>query len=71
MQSMKWSRDRLEHLNAELLEENKRLHRINFGRVIAVIFFLTWAAIAWNYLTSTNQSTQSSKCSVRGYSSNK
>jgi hypothetical protein len=68
---MKWQRETLERLNAELLEENKRLHRINFGRVIAVVFFLTWAAIAWNYLTSTNPNSQSSKCSVKGYSSSK
>jgi hypothetical protein len=71
MQAMKWQRETLERLNAELLEENKRLRRINFGRVIAVVFFLTWAAIACNYLTSTPASTQSYKCSAKAYPSNK
>ena len=61
MQAMKWQRENLEALVKDLLEENKRLTRINFGRVVAVVFFTFWAVIAWNYLTSPNPNTKSCK----------
>lgn len=63
MQAMKWSRDSLERLNADLLEENKRLTRVNYGRLIGVAFFLAWAIVTCIYLTSPSPNTKSCKAS--------
>lgn len=46
---------------AELLEENKRLNRINFGRVVGIVFFLGWTLLVCVYLTSPSPNTQSCK----------
>lgn len=61
MQPMKWSRERLEELNADLLEENKRLHHTNWGRIFALTFFIFWAVVVCIYLTSPSLNTKSCK----------
>ncbi len=45
----------------ELLEENKRLHRTNWGRILALSFFLFWAVVVCIYLTSPTPNTKSCK----------
>lgn len=62
MQISLWSRENLEKLVKDLREENARLHRINFGRVIAVVFFTFWAVMVWSYLSHAGNS-QSCNCS--------
>lgn len=61
------STDRLQ----ELLEENKRLHRINFGRLIAVGFFMFYAITVWTYLTSTPVNSKCFRCSAKDCSLSK
>ena len=72
MQAMKWSRDNLEAMVKDLLEENKRLTRINWGRILALAFFIFWAVTVWNYFwTYPQQSIKPSKCFAEGISSKK
>lgn len=70
MQITLWSRDRLESLVKDLIEENKRLHRINWGRMIGVIFFVSWTAMVCLYFFPT-ANVSPLKCSVKTPQSSK
>ena len=70
MQASKWSRENLEMLVQDLLEENKRLTRINWGRIIAIVFFLAWAIVTWSYFSPVKNS-PSCKCAAKGCSVSK
>lgn len=70
MQLSLWKRETLESLVRDLQEENKRLQRINFGRVLAVVFFTFWFVLVCLYFSPPNKES-SSKCSVRTSTSSK
>lgn len=61
MQISLWSRDTLERLVKDLIEENKRLTRVNWGRAIGIIFFAGWLCTVCVYLTSPNPNMKSCK----------